>query len=181
MSRTFGSKLWIVAELERLDPMRLQFVLFPDSLNRGGTDLLCRSHRANAPVGGIFRHCFHRGLHDGGFLVSGNPLRPSAAREIFENPVQALTLISLPPQQHRRHRSRSASWPGPDWPSLSRTQNDVDPQNDASWRTALPTDRHQLLPLRIRQVKCRCTREWHIHVQYAVAFSISKAISDSVD
>src|SRR5678809_1019939 len=97
-------KVWIVAELERLHAMRLQFVSLPDPLHRRGTDLLRRSHGAHAPLRGVFRYRFHRGLHDGGFPLLGDPFGTPRSWTIFENSPYAVTFISLPPQQHRGHR-----------------------------------------------------------------------------
>jgi len=75
MSRTFGAKVWVVAEFERLYAMRLQFVSFPDPLHRRGTDLLRRRHRAHAPLRGVLRRRFYRGLHDSGFPLLGDSFR----------------------------------------------------------------------------------------------------------
>jgi len=97
MSRTFGAKVWVVAEFERLYAMRLQFVSFPDPLHRRGTDLLRRRHRAHAPLRGVLRRRFYRGLHDSGFPLLGDSFRAPRSWTIFENPSYAVTFISLPP------------------------------------------------------------------------------------
>lgn len=84
-----GGKLRIGAELERLHPVRLQFVLIPDPLHRCRTDLLTRRHGAHAPMRSILGGRLHRCLHDRSFPLSGNLFGAPTPRPTFENALYA--------------------------------------------------------------------------------------------
>src|SRR5678809_1133756 len=77
-------KVWIVAELERLHAMRLQFVSLPDPLHRRGTDLRRRSHGAHARLSGVVRYRGRRGPHDGGCPRLGGACGTPRAWASFE-------------------------------------------------------------------------------------------------
>ena len=126
MSRTFGANSGSLLNLNDLHPMRLQFVLLPDPLHRGGTDLLARRHGANTPVRGILRSRVNRRFHDGGLALFGNLLWPSAARSVLQDSCKAVAFESLAPQQHSRKRGSQIARQHVVRNPFRRAQDDVD-------------------------------------------------------
>src|SRR5947209_20531914 len=63
-----ASKLRIVAELERLYPVWLQLVLFPDTLHGCGTDVLRRCPCSHAPLCSVLGDGLHGGIYNSCFL-----------------------------------------------------------------------------------------------------------------
>src|SRR4029453_2772225 len=95
------SEVGIVAELERLDPMRLQLVLLPNAVDCGRADLLLVGHSAHAPWSCVLRLSLHRRVDDRCFLVGQDLFGPPAARPVLQNTGQPTAFVTSTPQQNR--------------------------------------------------------------------------------
>jgi hypothetical protein len=74
-----GVELRVLAELEGLDPMRLQAVFLPDAVHGGTADAEFLGQTTRAPMGGGLRLPHRRG-DDGALLLGVDRLRAPAAR-----------------------------------------------------------------------------------------------------
>lgn len=95
-------KVFVAAELEGLDEMRLEGVLLPNTLNRHPTDPLGRGHAADAPMGGIGRRRVQGGLDDRTDFLVGNAREAAGTRRVLFQALQPQSQKSLPPQLHGR-------------------------------------------------------------------------------
>jgi hypothetical protein len=111
----------------------------------------------------------------------GDPLGTSAPWSVFEKPGDAIRFKSFPPQQDRWHRSGQLPRHDAIRQPFGGAKDNVDAQNNATWRTALTTECYQLFSLRIAEGESDRRGKWHSHILYAVIPGISKAISDTGD
>jgi len=95
-----GRELRIVADLETLDPMRLQPVTVPDSTHAGLADAHRRRHAARAPVGGVRRLLPRCHVHHTPRKTSGDLGRTTGPGRISLQTSQAQSEEPLAPAQH---------------------------------------------------------------------------------
>jgi hypothetical protein len=95
-------EVFVAAQLEGLDPMRLEVVTLPDSLDGGLAEPLGPRQRACAPVrrrGGRGVQC---GVNDRADLLHRHPRRAAGPRRILFQPRDAQGQKPFAPQLHRR-------------------------------------------------------------------------------
>ena len=97
-------KMFVTADLEGLDEMRFEVVLFPNALNTCRTDALRLSHRAYAPVGSG-RWLGPQGrLNNGTHFLFGDAWKTPGTRGIFFKPGD--------PQSQKTFSPELNSWSG---------------------------------------------------------------------
>ena len=95
-------ELRVAAQLEGLDPMRLEVVTRPDALDRGLAEPLGPGQRARAPVRRRGRRGVQGGFHYRADLLHRHPRLAAGPRRILFQPGHAQSQKPFAPQLHRR-------------------------------------------------------------------------------
>ena len=97
-------EMFVAAEFESLDQVRLEVMLLPYSVNRGLADTLGLRHRSSAPVSCRDRLCVQSGLNDSSDFALSNGRDAAGTWSIFLESGHAQSKESLSPQLHRWSR-----------------------------------------------------------------------------
>lgn len=94
-------KVFITAELESLDQVRLEVMLLPDTLNRSLAYALGFRHSSGAPMSCSGRLGLQGGFNDGAHLLVRDALDAARTRSIFFDSTDSQSEKALSPQLHR--------------------------------------------------------------------------------
>ena len=129
-------EMLVVGELESLQQVRLQPVLFPNPLHRHARQPLCLGHGPNAPVGFARRRRPHRRFHHPLDHIRADALAASGTRGVLEDSRHATRGETLPPEQHRRPRNTQFPGDGVIGLTLAGAEHDAGSQRDLLRRLA---------------------------------------------
>ncbi len=149
----FGVEFRVAAELEGLDPVRLQTVLLPDAMHghEAEADLLGQTPRA--PMGGVLGRAHGRRYYRQ-FLSSANPARPSAAMPALEAR-EPFALVTPSPQTHRALGYAQALGDHAERMSFRALHHDARPHAQRLRQSLRPQPRRQLRPIGLAHYELR--------------------------
>lgn len=98
----FFDELFVAADFERLDEMRLETVLLPDSSDRGLAKAECFGHASCTPMRGVTRRRLQSGLNNSEYSFLWNARNPSGPRSVFLQPRHPEGKKAFSPKLHGR-------------------------------------------------------------------------------
>ena len=149
----FLLEMRIVRDLERVDPVRFEPRLAPDSSHARRADPGRRRHRRAAPVRGVCRRLLRRLGQHGELDLFRQRGNPRGARLIAHEAVHAFLDEALLPAPHARLRFAGASHDRVGARAIARREHDLRAPHGLARAVAILDDRFEPRPVRRAHVK----------------------------
>ena len=136
-------KVFVATELEGLDEMGLEVVLFPDALNGHPTDFLCLGHATHAPMGSIGRLRVQCGIDDCANFLFWNVWNATRTRSVLFQTFQPQSQKTFPPELYRRSGNFQCSRDVLAEHAIGRHLDNLSTLHQSRWETAAMSPRGQ--------------------------------------